>query len=42
MLEIDGHPLSHGRLDLAPAPVGVIGMLDNLPWLKKGLKGPGH
>ncbi len=42
MLEIDGHPLSNSRLNLAPAPFGVIGMLDDLSRLKKGLKGSGH
>lgn len=42
MLEINGHPLSHSRLDLTPAPFGAIRMLDNLPRLKKGLKGPDH
>lgn len=35
MLEIDGHPLSYSRLDLSPAPLRVIGMLDDLPRFKE-------
>ena len=32
VLEIDGHPVTDGRLDLAESPIGAFGMADQCAW----------